>query len=265
MTNFGNYCDKISEVGASGNVYCTMAAVHDLSIINTPEDDAKYHSVIDQSIEIKDGKEVIKENSPLAHFISYWMGRYSMPGVYDANIANACKNESTHIPFLSNIVDMAKSLLGDDYCKSVADGSRYINSPDNPAWEETEKWHQLYVLSARIKRNLGLYDDEEDPVTAYQEKYEATHPLDNSRAGYLARISGLEKEDAEGIIAVADYFQRVANYDAASRFDFTYSIERIGHALDDIADSLAQNYKSNDNAIQLKEVVINHFAQEVTA
>ena len=265
MTNFGNYCDKISEVGASGNVYCTMAAVHDLSIINTPEDDAKYHSVIDQSIEIKDGKEVIKENSPLAHFISYWMGRYSMPGVYDANIANACKNESTHIPFLNNIVDMAKSLLGDDYCKSVADGSRYINSPDNPAWEETEKWHQLYVLSARIKRNLGLYDDDEDPVTAYQEKYEATHPLDNSRAGYLARISGLEKEDAEGIIAVADYFQRIANYDATARFDFTYSAEKISHALNDLAGSLAKNYKSNDNAIWLKDISIYHFAQEVTA
>ncbi len=219
MTNFGSYCDKIGEVGASGNMYCTMATIHDLSIINTPEDDETYRSVINQSIEIIDGKEQIKENSPLSHFISYWMGRYSMPGIYDANIANACESESTHIPLLSNIVDMVKS-LNSDYCKTVADGSRYINSPDNLAWEETEKWHQLYVLSVRIKRNLGYYKDDEDPVTAYQSRYNQSHPLDNSRAGYLARISGIEKDDAEGIIAVSDYLQKIASYDIDSRLYF---------------------------------------------
>lgn len=265
MTNFGNYCDKLSEVQAAGNIYCTMSVVHDLSIINTPEDDAKYRSVIDQSVEIVNGKEVIKENSPLSHFITYWMGRYSMPGVYDANIASACEKGSINIPIISNIVEMVRS-ISSDYCKSVADGSRYINSPDNPAWEETEKWHQLYVLSARIKKNLGLYDDEEeDPVTAYQTKYEAANPLDDSRAGYLARISGLKKEDAEGIIAVTDYYQKIAKYDSLSRYDFMNRKEIEQAFLNAFVKTFNTSKSSAEQAVSLRETVCENRVQGVTA
>lgn len=219
LTNFGNYCDKVNEVGASANVYCTMIAINDLSTINISEEDEKYRSVISESVDIVDGKEVVKDNSPLADYITYWMGRYSMPGVYDANIANACEHRLTSVPILTDIVAMVES-INSDYCKSVADGSRYINSPDNPYWEETEKYHQLWALTARVKENLGFYSASDNPVAVYRANYEKTHPLDNSRSGYLARISGLTKEEAEIALDYIDYYQALANYRPETAYNF---------------------------------------------
>ncbi len=220
LTTFGTDCNKIAAIGAVGNTFCNMIAVNDLSLLNLPENDPEYQRVISESIEYDDdGNEVIKDGSPLADFITYWMGRYSMPGVYDANIANACKqNLSGNIPILSDIVTMVKS-IDDDYCKSVADGSRYINSSDNPYWE-TEKYHQLWVLTTRAKENLGFYDGKTNPLVAYREHYDAEHPLDNSRSGYLARISGLTKEDSETVLALFDYYNYVASYNPSEAYAF---------------------------------------------
>lgn len=214
MTNFGP-CNQAEEIGAAGNIYCKAVAMLDLSEIDKSVDDGEYQAVISESL---DGDE-IKDGSPLAGYIAYWMGRYSSPGFYDANIAKACKEDTRTIPFLSDIAEMAKALMGNSYCQSVADGSRYVASEDNPYWE-TEKYHQLYVLTERIKAHMGVYGDGDDPVTAYKKHYEETHPLDNSRSGYLARITGLSKDDAAGVLALVDYAQKIANYDASAAFAF---------------------------------------------
>ncbi len=219
MTSFGNYCDKLAEIGASGNLYCKAIATHDLSTLDLSTDDPEYLEVISESIEYDaDGHETIIPNSPLADYITFWMGRYSMPGIKDAGIADACEHRFGYIPLLSNIADMVKP--ASDYCESVADGSRYVDSDDNPAWD-IEKYHQLYVLTNRVKTNLGFYDNGENPVAVFQAEYEKEHPLDNSRAGYLARISGLSKDDAEGVLALADYYQKLDNYDASLAYTFT--------------------------------------------
>ena len=219
LTSFGDYCDKTSEVGASSNIYCTMIAINDLSTINLSEDDPEYQRVISESVDIIDGKEVVRDNSPLADYITYWMGRYSMPGIYDANIANACKHRLTSVPILTDVAAMVES-IGSDYCRSVADGSRYINSESNPYWNSTEKYHQLWVLTARVKENLGFYGSEENPVAVYRSHYDETHPLDNSRSGYLARISGLSKEEATIALGLIDYYQEIANYHPEEAYNF---------------------------------------------
>ena len=220
LTSFGDYCDKTGEVGASSNIYCTMIAINDLSTINLSEDDPEYRRVISESVDIVNGKEVVKDGSPLADFITYWMGRYSMPGIYDANIANACEHRLTSVPILTDIVAMVES-IDSEYCRSVADGSRYINSPDNPYWEETEKYHQLWALTARVKENLGFYSSDDNPLAVYRAHYESEHPLDNSRSGYLARISGLTKEESEIALNLIDYYQALANYHPEDTYDFT--------------------------------------------
>lgn len=56
-----------------------------------------------------------------------------------------------------------------------------------------------------------------NPVTAYMERYEAAHPTDNSPEGYLARISGLTKDDASLVLDIAAYYDFVNNYDASTR------------------------------------------------
>ena len=219
MTSFGN-CDKTEEIGASGNFYCSAISTLDLSTFDTDTDDSEYQEVISESVEVREnGEETVKEGSPLAHYIAYHMGRYSAPGIRDANIAKACKEDTKSLPHLTSISDMLKA-FDSEYCESVADGSRYVNSPDNPYWE-TEKWHQLWVLTWRVKCHMGLCADDGGPIVAYQDKYEATHPFDNSTSGYLARISGLEKDEAQTVIAVMNYLDKVNNYDPSIAYDFT--------------------------------------------
>lgn len=216
MTSFGD-CEKLAGIGAAGNLYCKSTATHDLSVIGLSEDDETYRAVLSESLEYVDGKEIIIENSPLADFINFWTERYSAPGVHDANIAYECMHRHGYVPLLSNIADLITPTS--EYCESVADGSRYVASADNPAWG-IEKYHQLYVLTNRVKTNLGFYADGESPVAVYKSNYEAAHPLDNSRAGYLARISGLTKNDAETVLALADYYQKLDDYNPATAFNF---------------------------------------------
>ena len=218
---------------------------NDLSIINIPESDPTYQKVISKSIDYVDGKEVIREGSPLADFITYWTGRYSMPGIYDANIASACEeNRTGKIPILSSIASMFSSSTS-EYCKSVADGSRYINSDSNPNWE-TEKYHQLYVLNNRVKENLGFYKNKTNPLTAFRENYDAKHPLDNSRSGYLARISGLTKYDAETVIALSDYYQKLADYKPENSYQFTPAHDPVSNLR---GDSFSDKLPSSSTAI----------------
>ncbi len=66
--------------------------------------------------------------------------------------------------------------------------------------------------------NIVDYDiPNRDPVLASRERFLEKNPLDNSPAGYLARISGLTKSDATLVLDIAAYYDFVNNYDASTR------------------------------------------------
>ena len=59
-----------------------------------------------------------------------------------------------------------------------------------------------------------------NPVNKFTNDYFAAHPVDNSDSGYLARISGITKEDAEFVIAYINYVNYLANYDYNNLYSF---------------------------------------------
>ena len=77
---------------------------------------------------------------------------------------------------------------------------------------------QHYTEQSRICTQIkcsSVVDSEgndKNPITAYKEAYYAKNPLDNSRSGILARISGITKNQAKTIIALFDYTNYLANY-----------------------------------------------------
>ena len=97
-----------------------------------------------------------------------------------------------------------------------ASGQYCTNSDENTRWG-TYKYYQRYIQDQRILEQLGAYEDSKNPVIGYLEEYEAENPLDNSPSGYLARISGLSKDDAQLILDVAYYYNFLDNYDAGTR------------------------------------------------
>ena len=87
----------------------------------------------------------------------------------------------------------------------------------NPHWQSL-KYLQHYTEHTRICTQIkcsSVVDSEgndRNPITAYKEAYYAKNPIDTSRSGVLARISGITKKQAETVIAYFDYTNYLANY-----------------------------------------------------
>jgi hypothetical protein len=103
-----------------------------------------------------------------------------------------------------------------------ADGTYCGNSDQNPYWEGNFEYLQHFIEDQRICTQMGCEENVDasgrayNPIVAFKEAYYEEHPLDNSREGYLARISGLTKEDATTVLAFYDYQNYLAKYHAPS-------------------------------------------------
>lgn len=219
-------CDHYADIGVVGEVYCNVELAADPSIFDLTPDDPTYRSVVNKSLEIDaDGNETIIDNSPLAQFITYGADRDSMFGVYDANIAKACESSlgiiGDNLPILNDVVDIVNAIENAS-CETIATGEKYVYTDQNPDWDSEIKYYQAYLVQNRILDRFGYYEElgVENPVVAYREHYLEEHPLDNSRAGTLARISGLDKSDTETVLALADYYQALSEYDPAEAYAF---------------------------------------------
>lgn len=82
----------------------------------------------------------------------------------DGGILDSLNNESSSIPFLSDIAEMIEIFVGtSEENKRFASGEEFVNSSVNPDWQ-TYKYAQRYVSLARATAALKQYTDDE---TAY--------------------------------------------------------------------------------------------------
>ena len=84
-----------------------------------------------------------------------------------------------------------------------------------------------YMLYSQVR---ALLSDGDSSVALVRQRYYAEHPKDNSRAGVIARISGMTKYEAEVALAYSDYLNEIARYDASDRYQFGFNI--IGQVSD---------------------------------
>lgn len=238
MTTYGD-CPNLDSIGVAGDIYCNPIVAADTSTLDISPDDEKYQQVIRDAMQPdscneEDGSGCkIDESSNLAKYITFCDGRDSPFGVADQNILSALQftNEVsgtiisflTSIPFVGDLISLAES--GADL-KNLdwGTGEKCGNTEQNHEWWESEgKYYSLYVGDMRLLENMGAFESDtqsassQNPVTAYEEAYEAAHPTDNSYVGYLSRISGLTPENTETMLAYIDYFQYLNKYDPSSR------------------------------------------------
>lgn len=219
MTTFGE-CDQLGGINASGDIYCNPITTTDVDLIDMEPDDDQYVEIMTESLEDCDqeGNCTIGDNSGLAKYIVACSERSSPFGIIDQNILGEFQQGNIAVnstPLIGDIVNLANTGI-DAVNLKWATGAACVNSEENEDWE-TYRYYQRYIEDQRILEQMGAYDDSPNPVTAYLEKYEAEHPLDNSPAGYLARISGLTKENAEIVIAVLEYSNFIENYNPETR------------------------------------------------
>lgn len=233
MTTYGD-CPSLESIGAVGDLYCNPITTTDMSTINIEPDDSTYVQVIEANVECDDEDScTVKEDSNLSKYISYCAERDSPFGIADANILSELNTSSElgdtgstiigAIPIIGDILDFIDA--GENLANlEWATGAKCVNnSAENPDWDSEYKYYQRYIEDQRILTQLGAYDGETDPVTSYIEKRKAELPYltDNTPAGYLARISGITKDDAENLLALAEYYTFIAEYDAGERLTMT--------------------------------------------
>lgn len=216
---------------------CSVITSEDSGTLDIPPDDPTYQKVIANVTECdKNGNCTIKKNSELAKFINYCIDRPSPWGILDATILDSETEIASgrgglilnSLPIVSDVVGIIEGARQlDEEAQDWANGNTCTDSSDNPRWNSEIKYYQRYVADMRILDDLGALSEGNEssdiptnPVTAYREEYYKEHPLDNSPAGYLARISGSRKEDAEDALAVIDYLYLIENYDSSTRLAF---------------------------------------------
>ena len=233
-TTFGD-CPNLEEIGAAGDLYCNPITTTDLSTIDLDPTDPTYVEVISKQLNCtEDGScTVIDEEDPndktvgnLAKYIAYCDNRDSPFGIADANILNELAPSSSlgiggtiagSLPIIGDLLSAADAISNLENM-NWATGANCVNTEKNQSlWNSELKYYQRYIEDQRILEQMGAYDNSENPVTAYIEKYEAEHPTDNSPAGYLSRISGLTLADAELVLSFGEYYTFIANYDPENR------------------------------------------------
>lgn len=224
LTTF-NSCSELEQnlSGSKGDLYCNPIVTSDPSTNNIEVDDPAYLNVINPNLSTdSSGNQTVKDGSRLAHFINFCTERDSPFGIVDANISSAFQTSfgtvGDNLPFLNDIVDIVNA-AEETAAMPWATGEICANSELNPYWDSEMKYYQHYVEINRILDQLGNFKDTKNPVAAYKEHYLKNHPLDNSKSGYLSRISGITKSNAEEVLATIEYFEYLANYTPPSDKD----------------------------------------------
>lgn len=233
IMTFGE-CPLLESLGVKGDMYCNPITTTDLFTIDIPPDDVNYINAIKSEMDCdSDGNCEIHKNGNLAKFITYCDDRDSPYGATDGSILEEMKKGGTvtmilgSLPIVGDLVDIFDAAQ-DETNMSWANGQRCVNSPQNSgwadgtSWDNTYKYYQRYIQDQRLLEQMGVYgsnseDGSKNPVGQFLEEYDREHPLDNTPSGYLARISGLSKEDSELILDVAWYYNFLENYDATTR------------------------------------------------
>lgn len=250
LSTFNEECSNLKNINAVGTTTCAPITISDPSTLNIPSDDPTYNEVIERNL---DENGQIKDNSEFAKYINYVAQRKSPFGYADANIASELEVIDTdgvvgavasNAPILGDAIDLVNSLNNlSPEVKSWVYGDYAVMGSQNPRWNSEFRYFQLRMTDDRVCEQIGC-ESSENITSAYIERYEAEHPADNSPAGYLSQISGLRKQDAETVIAIAEYQNYLANYDQ-SQVITTADATHVATFEEGIKD--AQNDKIHEN------------------
>ncbi|MBQ2695368.1 hypothetical protein IJG04_01890 [Candidatus Saccharibacteria bacterium] len=207
-----------SAYGVVADIYCTEHnTIYTGYISNTLEDWKR-----DLAGEVGSDGEIL-DNTGLAEALAYGGGRGATVGVESAEVCEAWNDENRSL--LGKLKDSILDAVGlfevcNNVPSEVATSAKYTLSSSNPDNGSMQKY-SAYVLYDTVS---SLLSGQESQTAIWKKKYYEEHPRDNSRAGVIARRSGMTKAEAEIVLAYADYLTFLANYDASGLYIFGQNI-----------------------------------------
>ncbi|MBQ2695064.1 hypothetical protein IJG04_00275 [Candidatus Saccharibacteria bacterium] len=185
LTSFGENCETLDNINAVGSAGCAEIATFDTSTLYDIFNDPGFIAFVEENTILgSDGVRTIKPNSDLAKFILYNDERETPVGMVDGGILDSITENTSSIPYMSDVVSMIKNFLGaDEYSLKIASGEAFVNSSSNLDWQ-TYKYAQRYVSLARateaLRQNDGdstaytdlkFFEGDVTPVTAFLDNY----------------------------------------------------------------------------------------------
>lgn len=186
----GEDCETVGTVGSAADLYCTSKTTIYTGYMSRTEDDW--------------GDTGEKEG--YKKFVEDGMARWASVGVEDAEVCK--RNQNAVEELLSGLFGACIGVSGD-----IATGEKYVMNGDN----NDVKKYSGYTLYDTVS---SLLSEKQSTASMIMEEYYKEHPMDNSRAGIIARRSGMTKQEAEVALAYADYLDVIAKYDASDRYAF---------------------------------------------
>lgn len=247
-------CSTLNSIGAEGDVFCNTIGTSDVNTINLSPDDEKYREAIEPQLNCEGETCTIRDSKAdcalgqceLAKYIKYCDERQSPFGIVDTNILSELAdlffgNDVISaifgsIPIVGDVLDLLTA-ASNAANMNWANGQNCVNN-GSEEWNDEYRYYQLFVQDNRLLDNLS--ENTNNPVTSFIDKYYAENPLDNSYSGYIARISGISKQDAEDLIAIAEYYQFLDTYDPSTRIAMITENTTIQSA-----DSVIANFDSS--------------------
>lgn len=200
---FGKGCKTDESIGEVSTLYCTK-----MSIVETDMIGKKNRKDWDKW---KDNNEELVENNAFSN-----ADRRSVQGTMDAGVC-----EKLDKSFAGSILDFLGIYTACDGVKDkdLATGAKWVMKSNG----DDASMVSAYNLYDAVDKAL---DDKSSTTSMILRDYYAKHPKDTSRAGRLARISGMTKNESEVALAYIDYQSFIARYDASDRYAFGVEIER---------------------------------------
>ncbi|MBR2855749.1 hypothetical protein IKE99_02280, partial [Candidatus Saccharibacteria bacterium] len=205
---FGEYCPTVNSVGVEGTIYCSKQTALSTEYMSRTADEWK------QAIDEDEFKRFTLEH----------MERMSTIGVKDAGVCDVYDDLKTGISaIISAIGRFFADLFGiyeacDGVPSGEATGSDYTYTSNGI--QDAKK----LAAYARYDYVKSLLDNTQSHASRIREEYYAKHPKDYSREGFLARISGMSKEDATIALAYADRVIALAEYNPLERYAFSNNL-----------------------------------------
>ena len=222
------YCPvSVTAAEVVADIYCTTHNTIDTSMMGVSKEE--FEGMLGEAIgEIRD----------------LYMARQTTVGIQDAVICEKWKQDYGGLA--GKIASLLYGLLYErdplhNACESpikileswfevppeIAIGSKYTISGFN-SYKEIMQIFSAYTLRDQVS---ALLDEKKSDTAIWWEEYEAEHPQDNSRAGILARRSGLSKADVELALGYADYLDYLARYNPLERYAFV-KVEPVEFSID---------------------------------
>ena len=192
LETFGQ-CETYATIGAVGTAQCSSIATFDTSTLKDLYNNQEYNKFVNENTILENGTRIVKPGSFLAKFIDYNNDRKTPLGTTDGGILQSLRSNGTFIPFISNIKNLIMQFkdASEDELR-LATGAAFVNSANNPDWQQKYKYAQRYVSMARAVAamrkfsneptaytNLKFHEGTENPVIAYMHRNQGVIAYEN--------------------------------------------------------------------------------------